>query len=166
MPAGSRPSTGPAGLAGRAVGARVLHRSLPRERLETLHGERRGGRRRSGWILCPGNVQTQGEHRGSPCPRRQRRARAAAGPNPEAVRATVKSVSSSKQTSCPVCIPGFYLCVSLSQLLSASWLDGIWYCCLLTPGTTAPTLLLPSDIYMDTNVILISIMAAKFVTQH
>lgn len=78
----------------------------------------------------------------------------------------VKLVSSSKQTSCPMCIPDFYLCINISQLLSAFRLDDIWYCCLLTPGTVALTLLLPSDIYTDTNVLLISIMAAKFMTQH
>ena len=78
----------------------------------------------------------------------------------------MKLVSSSKQTSCPVCIPDFYLCISISQLLNAFGLDDIWYCCLLTLGPAALTLLLPSDIYMDTDVILISIMGAKFMTQH
>lgn len=80
---------GSAGLAGQAVGARALCLSLSREQLEAVRGKHRGGRRWSGWILCPGKVQTQREHTGIPCPRRQRRARAAAaaGPNPEAVRA-------------------------------------------------------------------------------
>jgi len=79
---------------------------------------------------------------------------------------TVEWVSSSKQTSCPVCIPDFYLCISISQPLSAFRLDDIWCCCLLTLGTTALMWLLPSDIYMDTDVIWISITAAQLMTQH
>lgn len=75
-------------------------------------------------------------------------------------------VYSLNQTSSSVCIPDFYLCISISQLLNAFRLDDIWYCCLLTLGTVALTLLLPSDIYTDTDIVLISIMAAKFMTQH
>lgn len=82
------------------------------------------------------------------------------------LRAKVELVSSSRQTPCPTCIPGFYLPISISQLLDTFRQGDIWYCCLLTLGTAALTLLLRSDIYMDTNVTLVSIVAAKFMTQH
>lgn len=74
--------SGSAGLAG---GAHSLR--LSQEQLESVRGECRGSRHWSGRILCPGKAQRQNEHPGSPCLRRQRRARAAAaaGPNPEAV---------------------------------------------------------------------------------
>lgn len=74
----------------------------------------------------------------------------------------VKFVSSSKQTFCPTCLPDFYLSINISQLFNAFWQGDIWYRCLLTLGTVALTLLLWSDIYMDSSIVLILIVAAKW----